>query len=83
MQPLRTKQWRQFPERLSENVDGSQQSYKMYNTGDSKSWKGYDVILAEVFGGYKGDNPMASYIQATGTDSFTNTNQSDVNKPTA
>lgn len=40
-------------------------------------------MLAEVFGGYKGNNPMASYIQATGTDSFTNTNQSDVNKPTA
>ena len=72
-----------IPNNVFLNVDGSQQSYKMYNTGDSKSWKGYDVMLAEVFGGYKGDNPMASYIQATGTDSFTNTNQSDVNKPTA
>ena len=57
-----------IPNNVLLNVDGSQQSYKMYNTGDSKSWKGYDVMLAEVFGGYKGDNPMASYIQDTGTD---------------
>lgn len=72
-----------IPNNVFLNADGTQQSYKMYNTGDAKSWKGYDVMLAEVFGGYKGDNPMASYIQATGTDSFTNTNQADVNKPTA
>ena len=39
-------------------------------------------MLAEVFGGYTGDNPMASYVQASGTGSLTNTNQSDVKQPT-
>ena len=38
-------------------------------------------MLKEVFGGYTGDNPMASYVQASGTNSFENTNQSSVNKP--
>lgn len=61
------------------NDDGSQQSFKMYNTG-SKGWVGYEAMLKEVFGGYTGENPMASYVQATGTGSYTNTNQSDVNK---
>lgn len=71
-----------IPNNVFLNADGSQQSIKVYNTGDS-SWKGYDVMLKEVFGGYSGDNPMAHYIQATGTGSFTNANQADVNKSNA
>lgn len=71
-----------IPNNVFLNADGSQQSIKVYNTGDS-SWKGYDVMLKEVFGGYSGDNPMAGYVQASGTNSFNNTNQADVNKPTA
>ena len=35
-------------------------------------------MLKEVFGGYSGDNPMAGYVQASGTGSFTNTNESNV-----
>lgn len=67
-----------IPNDVFVNQDGSQQSYKMYNTGESGFT--YETMLKEVFGGYTGDNPMASYIQATGTGSFTNTNQSGVNK---
>ena len=59
------------------NADGSQQAFKDYNTGDS-SWKDYETMLKEVFGGYSGDNPMAGYVQASGTGSFTNTNESNV-----
>lgn len=70
-----------IPNNVFVNKDGSQMAYKMYNTGDT-GWKDYDTMLAEVFGGYKGDNPMASYVQATGTGSFSNTNQSGVTKPT-
>jgi len=70
-----------IPNNVFLNKEGSQQSFKAYNTGDS-AWQGFETMLKEVFGGYSGDNPMASYIQATGTGSFTNTNQSDVNEPT-
>ena len=66
-----------IPNNVFLNADGSQQAFKDYNTGDS-SWKDYATMLAEVFGGYTGDNPMASYVQASGTGSLTNTNQSDV-----
>lgn len=62
------------------NNDGSQQAYKMFNSG-SKDFK-YEDMFKEVFGGYTGDNPMAGYVQASGTGSFSNTNQSDVSKPT-
>lgn len=68
-----------IPNNVFVNPDGSQQAYKNYNTG-SAAWTSYEDMLAEVFGGYSGDNPMADYIQATGTNGFTNTNQSDVNK---
>ena len=70
-----------IPNNVFVNPDGSQQAYKWYNTGDSK-WTSYEDMFAEVFGGYKGDNPMASYIQATGTNGFTNTNQADLSKST-
>lgn len=70
-----------IPNNVFVNKDGSQMAYKMYNTGDT-GWKDYDTMLAEVFGGYKGDNPMASYVQATGTGSFSSTSQSGVTKPT-
>lgn len=69
-----------IPNNVFVNKDGSQQAYKAYNTGDS-AWTSYEAMLKEVFGGYTGDNPMASYVQASGTSSFTNTNQSAVNKP--
>lgn len=62
------------------NKDGSQQAYKAFNTGDT-GWVSYEAMLKEVFGGYTGENPMAHYVQATGTGSFTNTNQSNVTKP--
>ncbi|KRM81971.1 phage major tail protein [Limosilactobacillus coleohominis DSM 14060] len=71
-----------IPNNVFVNPDGSQQAYKAYNTGDS-AWISYEAMFKEACGGYTGDNPMADYIQATGTNSFTNTNQSDVNKPTA
>lgn len=69
-----------IPNNIFVNNDGSQQAYKAYNTGDS-TWSSYETMLKEVFGGYSGDNPMASYVQASGTSSFENTNQSAVNKP--
>lgn len=69
-----------IPNNVFLNADGSQMSMKMYNTGSS-SWTSYEDMLKEVFGGYTGDNPFASYVQATGSTSFTNTNQSNVNKP--
>ena len=68
-----------IPNNVFLNADGSQMPMKMYNTGSS-SWKDYDTMLSEVFGGYTGDNPFASYVQASGTTIFTNTNQSDVKK---
>ena len=70
-----------IPNNVFVNEDSSQMAYKMYNTGDT-GWKDYDTMLAEVFGGYKGDNPMASYVQATGTGSLSNTNQPHVTTPT-
>ena len=66
-----------IPNNVFLNADGSQQAFKDYNTGDS-SWKDYETMLKEVFGGYSGDNPMAGYVQASGTGSFTNTNESNV-----
>ena len=65
-----------IPNDVFVNKEGSQQSYKMYNTGESDF--SYPDMLKEVFGGYTGDNPMAGYVQATGTSSYTNTNNSDV-----
>lgn len=56
-----------IPNNVFVNEDGSQQAYKMYNTGTT-DFK-YEDMLKEVFGGYIGDNPMAGYIQATGTGS--------------
>lgn len=70
-----------IPNNVFINADGSQMPYKMYDTGAS-SWKSYEDMLKEVFGGYTGDNPMADYIQATGTTSSTNTNQSGTNTVT-
>lgn len=69
-----------IPNNVFINDDGTQQTFKMYNTGDA-GWSSYEAMLKEVFGGYSGENPMASYVQATGTSNFTNTNQSDVRKP--
>lgn len=66
-----------IPNNVFVNADGSQQAYKMYNAGETGF--NYKKMLAEVFGGYQGDNPMASYVQASGTGSFTNTNESNVN----
>lgn len=57
-----------IPNNVFVNQDGSQQAYKMYNTG-TPDFK-YENMLNEVFGGYTGDNPMAGYIQATGTGSL-------------
>lgn len=71
-----------IPNNVFLNKDGSQQAYKAFHTGDS-SWVGYEQMLKEVFGGYTGDNPMAGYIQAVGTGSFTNTDKANVNNPTA
>lgn len=68
-----------IPNNVFLNADGSQKSMKNYNTG-SKSWVSYEAMLKEVFGGYTGDNPFASYVQATGGQSFNNTNQSDIKK---
>lgn len=56
-----------IPNNVFANEDGSQQAYKMYNTGTT-DFK-YEDMLKEVFGGYIGDNPMAGYIQAAGTGS--------------
>ena len=55
-----------IPNNVFVNADGSQMPYKMYNTGSS-SFGGYDAMLKEVFGGYTGTNPMASYVQTAGT----------------
>lgn len=63
-----------IPNNVFVNADGSQMPMKMYNTG-SENWTSYDDMLKEVFGGYTGDNPFASYVQAPGTTSSTNTNQ--------
>lgn len=60
-----------IPNDIFTNKEGSQQSYKMYNSGTS-DFK-YDVMLKEVFGGYTGENPMSRYVQASGTSSFQNT----------
>lgn len=57
-----------IPNNVFLNADGSQQAFKDYNTGDS-SWKDYNTMLAEVFGGYTGDNPMASYVGTSGAGS--------------
>lgn len=67
-----------IPNSTFANLEGSQQPYKMFNSAS----EGFDSakMLAEVFGGYKGDDPIAKYIKATGGQSFTNTNQSDVSK---
>lgn len=65
-----------IPNNVFVNNDGSQQAYKMWNTGDT-NYKQANM-LKEVFGGYTGDDPMAGYTQAGGTESFTNTNQSSV-----
>ena len=70
-----------IPNDVFVNQDGSQQAYKMYNTG-TNDFK-YEDMLSEVFGGYTGDNPMANYVQASGTGSFNNTNQADVNNSAA
>lgn len=70
-----------IPNNVFVNSDGSQQAYKAYNTGDS-SWEDYATMLSEVFGGYTGDNPMASYVQTSGTSSSGNTNQSSVSGST-
>lgn len=67
-----------IPNNVFLNADGSQMSMKNYNTG-SGSWTSYDDMLKEVFGGYTGDNPFASYVQASGTTSSTNTSQPVVN----
>ncbi len=45
------------------------------------SFKGIDFVMAGITDN-KGDNPMASYVEATGTSSFTKANQPDVKKPT-
>lgn len=70
-----------IPNNVFVNQDGSQQAYKMWNSGDI----GFEQanMLKEVFGGYSGDDPMASYTQASGTGSYTNTNQSNVSKPSS
>lgn len=70
-----------IPNNVFVNANGSQMPYKMYNTG-SKGWTNYADMLKEVFGGYTGTNPMAGYVQATGSATFTNTNQSNVSEST-
>lgn len=67
-----------IPNSTFANLEGSQQPYKMFNSAS----EGFDSaqMLAEVFGGYKGDDPIAKYIKATGGQSFTNANQSNVGK---
>ena len=70
-----------LPNNVFVNNDGSQQAYKMWNTGDT-NYKQADM-LKEVFGGYTGDDPMAEYTQAGGTGSSTNTNQPSVSSSAA
>lgn len=65
-----------IPNDVFVNKEGSQQSYKMYNSGTT-DFK-YDTMLKEVFGGFTGENPMGHYVQASGTGSFQNTTQSNV-----
>lgn len=69
-----------IPNSTFANLEGSQQPYKMFNSGTT-GFSSKDM-LSEVFGGYKGDDPIAKYIQATGGQNFNNTNQSDVSKVT-
>ncbi|WP_283582924.1 phage tail protein [Limosilactobacillus difficilis] len=59
-----------IPNNVFVNNDGSQQSYKMYNSGDT-GFK-YEDMFKEVFGGYTGDNPMANYVAGTTAGSFMN-----------
>lgn len=59
-----------IPNNVFVNNDGSQQSYKMYNSGDTGFT--YEDMFKEVFGGYTGDNPMANYVAGTTAGSSTN-----------